>query len=105
MGICLDIAHANLNEDPPFAIEYCKERLLHVHISDNHGTADEHLYPFEGTVKWNNVISALRKIDYSGCLNFEPRNEMEPLDSLKRCKSIFDLFMEMPFEDDNENDD
>ena len=61
VGICLDIAHANMNENPEKAVENCGQRLVHMHLSDNHGGEDQHLPPYEGTVPWRTVCRALTK--------------------------------------------
>ena len=61
LGICLDLGHANLSENPEKAVENCGRRLYHVHYSDNHGSQDEHLVPYEGTSDWRGVCRALAK--------------------------------------------
>jgi sugar phosphate isomerase/epimerase len=61
LGICLDTGHANLSENPEKAVENCGRRLYHVHFSDNHGTQDEHLVPYEGTIDWRGVCRNLAK--------------------------------------------
>lgn len=60
-GICLDIGHANINENPEKAVENCGGRLFHLHFSDNHGIEDEHLAPYEGNINWTRVCQALKK--------------------------------------------
>jgi len=101
MGICVDIAHANLNEDPSYAIESCRKKLIHIHASDNLGAMDEHLYPTEGSVRWPRVMAALKKIRYDGCFTFEPRKDADPVDILSRCRQLYDILLSMPDEEEN----
>ncbi|MEO6803442.1 MAG: sugar phosphate isomerase/epimerase family protein, partial [Granulicella sp.] len=68
VGVCLDVGHAHLaapenqagiNE----AFELLAGRVHQLHLHDNHGTKDEHLWPGAGTIDWANVnrqISALK---------------------------------------------
>lgn len=106
MGVCLDIGHANINEEPSFAIENCAGRLLHVHASDNNGTSDDHLYPLEGGIKWELVMRNLRRIDYDGCFVFEPRKDAPHNEILKHCRATYDILTDLADTDseDRKND-
>lgn len=69
IGFCLDLGHAHLLEPiaetshspaqsgvaQAFSIFGTRLRELHVH--DNHGMRDEHLWPGEGSVDWNEVAA------------------------------------------------
>lgn len=83
LGICLDTSHANnvKNLDIPGFIATAGKRLIATHISDNRGEHDEHLLPFAGTVKWYEVVNALKATGYSGLFNLEiPGENRCPLD-------------------------
>ena len=73
LGICLDTGHLNLTSRRQAEfIRKTAPYLKALHIADNDGTGDQHLMPYEiGTVKWDEVISALKEIKYSGLFNFE----------------------------------
>ena len=74
---CLDTGHAHwCREDLPAAVRHCGRRLVHVHVSDNHGHAgqDEHLLPYEGTIDWAGFYQALKSIHYDGVLMYEILN-------------------------------
>ncbi len=72
LGICLDTSHANWQGlDIPDTIRLCGDRLWALHISDNHGTADEHLIPGYGEIEWGPVVAALREIGYERPFNLE----------------------------------
>lgn len=95
MGICLDIGHANINEDSALAIENCGDRLMHIHASDNTGVNDAHLLPMEGKVDWGRVMNALKKADYDGYFVFETRSREQPDILLPKCINIFSNLMEL----------
>jgi sugar phosphate isomerase/epimerase len=76
IGFCLDVGHAHLAEALPatrdqaaksgvvLAFEAFGDRLTELHLHDNHGIRDEHLWPGEGSVAWPEVrerIAALKK--------------------------------------------
>ena len=60
VGVCLDIGHAHLahpenNIGIDEAFELLKPRIAQLHLHDNHGAKDDHLWPGTGTIDWNNV--------------------------------------------------
>ena len=64
---CLDFGHLNtLGLDPVEFVRALGERLIHVHLHDNHGQADEHLPLGEGNLDWKRCISALAEAGFSG---------------------------------------
>ena len=68
----LDIGHANLHGGrAEKSIRHFAERVNHIHLHDNDGTADQHLPPGAGTVDWPAVIQALRDIDYDKTITIE----------------------------------
>jgi len=64
VGFCLDTGHANLAEAIPEtslapaksgieqAFEAFGDRLVEMHLHDNHGSRDEHLWPGDGDIDW-----------------------------------------------------
>lgn len=72
---CLDIGHAQLNNDPVHCIRTLgKDRLRALHVHDVDGFNDTHTIPYHGTVDWDAVTAALREIGYEGDLTFETDN-------------------------------
>jgi sugar phosphate isomerase/epimerase len=60
VGICLDLGHAHLsapekNIGIDHAFELLKPRIAELHLHDNHGQKDDHLWPNAGTIDWTNV--------------------------------------------------
>jgi sugar phosphate isomerase/epimerase len=60
VGVCLDIGHAHLarpenNIGIDEAFELLKPRIAELHLHDNHGQKDDHLWPGTGAIDWQNV--------------------------------------------------
>ncbi|HTV04103.1 MAG TPA: sugar phosphate isomerase/epimerase [Acidobacteriaceae bacterium] len=60
IGVCLDVGHAHLGEGIAAALTELKPLIRSSHLHDNHGERDEHLWPGEGTILWNEVYDGLR---------------------------------------------
>lgn len=87
-GVCLDTGHLHLfGGTMNDAIAVLDKRLKVLHIHDNHGTRDEHLFPRMGTIDWNGFIPALQKAGYEGTLNLE----LKPLPFVAATLKSFEL--------------
>jgi sugar phosphate isomerase/epimerase len=71
VGICLDFGHAHIGADVVDAVEAVAEHLVTTHVHDNRGRSDDHLLPFDGTIDWPAVLTAVQKVGYEGVLLFE----------------------------------
>lgn len=71
--MCLDTGHVNTMSLFNIAeiIHAIGPRLKALHIHDNNALADQHYLPFMGTIKWDEVIHALRDINYQGVFQYE----------------------------------
>jgi sugar phosphate isomerase/epimerase len=76
-GFHLDSGHSKLERDYDRWDEYLDRlggRLLHVHLSDNDGTADQHL-PLgavpRSTTDWPEHVRKLKASDYNGTITLE----------------------------------
>jgi sugar phosphate isomerase/epimerase len=73
----LDVGHANIGVPKNQTREYLfslADRLVHVHLSDNDGTADQHLplgAPAKGGVSWRRVAADLKSFGYDGTITLE----------------------------------
>lgn len=76
VGVCWDTGHANLNPEREQCAEIRRlgKALKALHVADNSGLGDDHLAPYYGTVNWENVIKALKDVEYEGTFNFEAHN-------------------------------
>ena len=76
LDACWDTAHGNLN-DPPRTDQYSSikalgDRLFALHVSDNFGKRLHwHSFPFNGSINFDSILSALTEIGYRGAFNFE----------------------------------
>jgi sugar phosphate isomerase/epimerase len=52
VGVCLDLGHAHISSGVSDAVTALGKRIVSVHVHDNHGIKDEHLWPGEGTIDW-----------------------------------------------------
>ena len=59
VGVCLDLGHAHMTVGVADAVATFGDRVVSVHIHDNHGLKDEHLWPGDGTIEWPTTIAAL----------------------------------------------
>ncbi|GGA69885.1 hypothetical protein GCM10011507_21800 [Edaphobacter acidisoli] len=59
VGICLDVGHAHLaapeNKGIDDAFEHLGPRIAQLHLHDNQGQRDDHLWPGSGTIDWKNL--------------------------------------------------
>lgn len=70
---CLDIGHACLVCENPadFIRALGGKRLTALHIHDVDGLDDLHTMPYYGIINWDEVMTALKEINYQGDLTFE----------------------------------
>lgn len=74
---CLDIGHAEMKGSNTNAVEMINSlasRLSALHIHDNDKHHDSHNIPFSMNINFNEVIVALKKINYKGFLTLESDN-------------------------------
>jgi sugar phosphate isomerase/epimerase len=62
VGVCLDLGHANMTVGIPDAIAALGNRIVSLHVHDNHGTKDEHLWLGEGTIHWQDTAKRLNAL-------------------------------------------
>ncbi len=62
VGVCLDLGHANITVGTADAIVNLGPRIATVHVHDNHGMKDEHLWPGSGTIDWPATATALKAL-------------------------------------------
>lgn len=105
--LCLDTGHANnAGQDIPAMIRMFRSDLATVHLNDNFGYrgedfSDLHLFPGEGNIAWNEVLSALQEIRFRGVMNIEPiaqlpsltdpQRQMRLAEGLEKLQSLLDV--------------
>lgn len=60
IGVVLDTGHAHLGDGVASALAELKDRVRSSHIHDNAGDRDSHLWPGEGTIRWDEVYEGLK---------------------------------------------
>ena len=73
VGICLDTGHMHVCGFDLDSFDSCRGKIISVHVHDNDGTDDQHLFPGEGKIDWPAFGQKLLEIDYSGALMLECR--------------------------------
>jgi sugar phosphate isomerase/epimerase len=62
VGVCLDLGHAHITVGVAEAIATLGSHIGAVHVHDNHGMKDEHLWPGNGTIDWPATVQALKEL-------------------------------------------
>lgn len=86
LGITFDIGHANTTGQIDAMIDAFSDRLVNVHIHDNHGRRDEHLTIGDGDIDFGHVVSRLR--GYRGNWIIESRSLESAVQSSSRLESL-----------------
>lgn len=72
VGICLDTGHAAVNGlNPASEARAAGERLIATHLQDTDAVSDRHWVPGAGHIDWDELVTTLRQIDYTGRWTFE----------------------------------
>jgi sugar phosphate isomerase/epimerase len=93
VGVCIDTSHTALGGTLFESVERYAHRLVHLQVSDNRGTHDDHLPPGEGNIEWAVFLHALDRVGYDGLFLLEISGESTVQDTIPRIKtSIGELF-------------
>ena len=85
IGLTLDVAHANLNNDIQDFITHFSDKIVHVHVSDNDGIHDSHLGIGYGNIEWKSVAETIKKVGYGNVIMLESEDHVkESLETLRR---------------------
>jgi sugar phosphate isomerase/epimerase len=94
IGVCLDVGHAHLGAGLTATLEELKPRIRTAHLHDNHGQKDEHLWPGEGTLAWNEVYEGLKSAPQSpaGVLEIHYALDEAPETVAQKATKAFERF-------------
>lgn len=94
IGICLDLGHAHIGDGVTDAFLQLGDLTRSVHIHDNHGERDEHLWPGEGTLEIEPALSALGKANQNpaGVLEIHYNLGTDTAQVVEKAKAAFSLF-------------
>ncbi len=83
LGVCYDFGHANLcgwkHRD---ALTRIGNHLKAVHVNDNDGRSDQHLFPGFGITDWREAVRTLKEIDFQGDFTYEAHTVTGNMDEL-----------------------
>jgi sugar phosphate isomerase/epimerase len=88
LNFCFDAGHAHMHEGVPAEFQIMKDRIRSVHLHDNNGVDDQHLFPLVregGSIEWNRTMDLLRTgADLPLLLELKEVPEIEkPLDTVR----------------------
>lgn len=94
IGVCLDLGHAHITVGVPEAIATLGKRIVSVHVHDNHGLKDEHLWPGDGTIDWPPAVEALNALDAPPAIVLEISNKLDdsPIETVGRIQNAYARF-------------
>ena len=80
LRFCFDTGHAHMTGNSEALLRELAPQLSHVHLADNRGIDDDHMPYRSGTVDWDSVLGALRRIGFDGvfCVEFPVRDDLGP---------------------------
>jgi len=90
LRFCFDIGHAHIGGGVAAGLEFMRERIVTVHLHDNHGEKDEHLLPFDGTIDWNAALSTLANAREAPVFVLELKERSPGAPSLDQIRATFD---------------
>lgn len=83
VGWCFDSGHSHQAGDV-HRLRAFGDRLIALHLHDNHGGLDEHQPPFFGTIDWPATMTWLKQTGYTKPVNFEITHRAHLFDGTMR---------------------
>ena len=93
VGVTLDLGHAHLSDGGiDAAFELLKPRIAELHLHDNQGTKDDHLWPGSGKIDWKNVARQIATLPPAtiGILEIAHDLEDAPESVTRKAAEFFD---------------
>jgi sugar phosphate isomerase/epimerase len=87
IGIVLDTGHAHLEGQIQPLLQKLPQKVVHIHISDNHGVTDEPLVLGDGSIDWREFAKTLKAIGFSGTVLTE--SVYNAPETLQKVKQLF----------------
>jgi len=77
LTLTFDVGHANINKQIELFLTTFKDKIAHVHASDNMGETDQHLGIGYGKINWQQFAQTLREIAYDKTVIIESVEHIE----------------------------
>jgi sugar phosphate isomerase/epimerase len=92
LNFCFDVGHAHMNEGIAVAYGIMKSRIRSIHVHDNDGKKDLHLFPFDpgGSIDWKETMALLLSQPDQYPLLLELHDTPDFLHSLPAVTKLFD---------------
>ena len=113
LNVCFDLGHAHMHEGVENAYRILKSRIRSIHVHDNNGKEDQHLYPLlaeagiadsgtasSGTIDWPRAMQVLRSQPNQYPLLLELREVPEMGNPVEAARRIFDRLEELKIPDE-----
>ncbi len=71
LGLVLDVGHANISKQTYRFLRAFKDKIVHIHVSDNMGESDQHLGIGYGKINWQQLAQTLKEIAYDKIVMLE----------------------------------
>ncbi|MCX7944538.1 MAG: sugar phosphate isomerase/epimerase [Deltaproteobacteria bacterium] len=97
IGICLDIGHSNIFSNYMRDLHESRRYLFSLHLHDNNGGEDEHLFPYEGVIDFDYIMGFLRTSKFQGVVTLELNgeniaDERDLIDFIKKASNYLHIF-------------
>jgi len=89
LRVCFDVGHAHLGGGVEAEFDLLRDLVVSIHVHDNHGQDDDHLFPFQGSIDWEVTMRALSSGGGDFPLQLELRDYGEFPQPLEKALEIF----------------
>ena len=86
LNLTFDVGHANINKQIELFLTTFKDKIAHIHASDNMGETDQHLGIGYGKINWQQFAQTLREIAYDKTVIIESVEHIE--ESLQKLTQL-----------------
>jgi sugar phosphate isomerase/epimerase len=90
LRVCFDTGHAHLGGGVEADFEALRDLVVSTHVHDNDGRDDTHLFPFEGSIQWEEAVRVLCTAEPELPLQPELRDYGAHADPLAKAMEIFE---------------
>jgi sugar phosphate isomerase/epimerase len=87
LNLVFDVGHANINKQIELFLTTFKDKIVHIHASDNMGETDQHLGIGYGKINWQQFAQTLKEIAYDKTVIIESVEHVE--ESLQKLTQLF----------------
>ncbi len=95
LKICFDTGHAHMTSGVQRAFEMLKGLIASTHVHDNRGEKDDHLFPFDGEIDWEQTMRDFRGVDGQFPILFELRHYGPEVSNLGRLRRLMEKMESM----------